>query len=608
MNQEPIKKHHRQRWAVLLVAGLVSWAAYAAVALLSRQFVYGQDHTERPILAVLGLLALAFAWYLAATCAAVRLPETGYLLALIVVGSIAFRLTLLFSWPIQEVDIYRYLWDGAVTTRGVSPFRYSPGQVLDASPDDLLPDDLDRLVALRDSSEAMETILSRVHYGELPTVYPPVSQAVFAVGSLIAPERSSVFTRLVVMKACFVLFDLATLAVVVGLLRLAGQHVGWSIVYGWCPLVIKEIAGSGHLDAVAVFLTCLALLVALRTILLEPSKKLARLLGGTALAAILLGLAVGAKLYPVILVPLLAATWLRRFRWRLTVLPAGVFAAIVSVVLWPMVPRADSTAESGDSVRPAQDGDSDRPGSTDPQNPTAGLKAFLGRWEINDFLFLVMVENLKRPDDVDDPKPWFVVMPESSRVWIAQGVAQRLNVKPSTGAFLLTRFLTGGLFLALALTWAWRAAGSMLPNNGGVGPVSQSATLAPRAGRSADPPQVDWLRAAFLTLAWFWLLSPTQNPWYWCWAMPLVAFARNRAWLLVSGLALIYYLRFWLGYHWPDEPVLGSVYSGKLFFDYVVTWVEFAPWLLVLASVWALGRHERRRADRVDGHSCCVSP
>ena len=27
---------------------------------------------------------------------------------------------------------------------------------------------------------------------------------------------------------------------------------------------------------------------------------------------------------------------------------------------------------------------------------------------------------------------------------------------------------------------------------------------------------------AFLVLAWFWLLSPTQNPWYWTWALPLV--------------------------------------------------------------------------------------
>ena len=52
------------------------------------------------------------------------------------------------------------------------------------------------------------------------------------------------FKRLVVMKACFLLFDLATLAVVVGLLRLVGQHVGWSIVYAWCPLVIVEFAGE----------------------------------------------------------------------------------------------------------------------------------------------------------------------------------------------------------------------------------------------------------------------------------------------------------------------------------------------------------------------------
>ena len=91
-----------------------------------------------------------------------------------------------------------------------------------------------------------------------------------------------------------------------------------------------------------------------------------------------------------------------------------------------------------------------------------------------------------------------------------------------------------------------------------------------------------WLRAAFLTVAWFWLLLPTLNPWYWSWAMPLVVFARGRAWLAVSGLALMYYLRCWLVYHFSDVPLLGTGYTGPSFFDYVVTWFEFGPWFVWL--------------------------
>ena len=90
-------------------------------------------------------------------------------------------------------------------------------------------------------------------------------------------------------------------------------------------------------------------------------------------------------------------------------------------------------------------------------------------------------------------------------------------------------------------------------------------------------------RVATLTVAWFWLLQPTANPWYWTWALPLLPFARNRAWFALSGLAFLYYLRFWLTYHFPDTPVLGTRYTGPTFFDYVVTWLEFAPWFAWLA-------------------------
>ena len=38
-----------------------------------------------------------------------------------------------------------------------------------------------RLVEVRQSVSAMPQILERIHYRELPTIYPPTSQAVFAL-------------------------------------------------------------------------------------------------------------------------------------------------------------------------------------------------------------------------------------------------------------------------------------------------------------------------------------------------------------------------------------------------------------------------------------------
>ncbi len=130
------------------------------------------------------------------------------------------------------------------------------------------------------------------------------------------------------------------------------------------------------------------------------------------------------------------------------------------------------------------------------------------------------------------------------------------NAEATEASFLLARFVTLAIFVSLAFVLARRAAAS-------------------------NDPSV-WLESAFLTLAWFWMLSPTQNPWYWSWALPLLPFARASAWRLVSGVCLLYYLRFGLSYHWPQQSVLGTPYNGPQFFDLVVTWVEHAPWLLML--------------------------
>jgi len=45
---------------------------------------------------------------------------------------------------------------------------------------------------------------------------------------------------------------------------------------------------------------------------------------------------------------------------------------------------------------------------------------------------------------------------------------------------------------------------------------------------------------------------------------------------------MLYYLRFWLTYHFPHTAVLDSPYTGDAFFDFVVTWIEFGPWFACL--------------------------
>jgi len=550
----------------------VSCVLYAAISLFSTNFQFNEPLQLRPIPIVLAYMGLAFVVYLLALRTALRLPSTRSLLAWIVVPAIVFRLILLSSPPIQEVDIYRYLWDGAVTAEGVSPFRYSPQQVAAADTSDELPHDLARLVRRRDASRPLTKILERVHYGELPTIYPPVSQAVFAAVGRITPASAGVAARIILFKSVLLLFDLGTIGLVLACLSTAKKHLGWSIAYAWCPLVLKEFANSGHLDAIAVFFCMAGVWLTVRAAR-QPASPGLRNVGRFALAAAVLAVSVGAKLYPIVLTPWFLVLCFRRLgMWR-SLAPLAVLIGFSILLIWPMLPAARlpaarlpaarlPTVQPGDSIDQTVFADRDdaipRPEADHRvQDPSLGLASFIRRWEMNDFIFMLIFENLRPADAKLSVSPWFQILPERQRQGVVGTAAAKLRLGERDAAFQLARLITTMAFLVVTL---WAAA---------------------RMYHCDDPAR--WLESAFLTLAWLWLLCPTQNPWYWVWAVPLVAFARNRCWLALSGLALLYYFRFWFEYQWPGLPVLGTPYRGALFFDFCVTWIEFAPWFAVLA-------------------------
>jgi hypothetical protein len=590
--------------------GLISFFCYVVIARMSWDFGLNRPATEHPTLWMLWAFCLAFLCYWLAQLLLLRLPDNRFWVGWIIVSSVLFRVVMLPSAPIHEIDIYRYLWDGAVTSEGINPYRFSPQEVIDAADGRSRAagtharDALMRLVELQNRSASLADALGRIHYGDLSSPYPPVSQWVFALAASWTPDHATPSMRLVIMKCLLMIFDLATLFVLLLLLGEAGRSLAWSLSYGWSPLVLKEIAGSGHLDSIAIFLSVLSLwllVVSVRKYATSPRCRFAATLG-TGLA---LSLAIGAKLYPVLLLPLLALLWWRKFGPLCSV--GGVLATLVLtlVLLRPMVlPSGPSRAQSWTSVStgsdraPAPDGEGavqvvslPPPPAEQGTGPQAGLGAFLGHWEMNDLLFMIVLENLRPQAEVPpQSRPWFVLMPEDwsrrivirwseflnwieYRVWGRQtpkGEGASVSGRARRGAsFQLARMLTAAVFVGISL---WLAVRLTLPPQG-----------------------VDsWCRAALLTLAWFWLLCPTQNPWYWCWVMPLVPFARFRAWHLVSACSMAYYLRFWLLAHFPEPPVLGTRYDGEHFYYFVVVWIEFVPCLLWLLLEWIHGKRTGR--------------
>lgn len=215
---------------VILAAGSVLVAAFTSIALA--------DDLHRRIPLLIALYGVAFAAYVAAVrvVLAARRPDRVVAVA-VIVAAVLTRVVLIPARPDLSSDIHRYAWEGRVVLHGANPFAVVPA---DSS-----------LAVLRDADFA------RINHRHMATIYPPLAQGVFALAAWIRP---GVFA----LKALFVLFDLATAAALMVLLRARGRPPTHAVVYAWSPLVILETAHSGHMDALGVFFFVLGIALVAR--------------------------------------------------------------------------------------------------------------------------------------------------------------------------------------------------------------------------------------------------------------------------------------------------------------------------------------------------------
>ena len=322
----------------LCVLGILSLIVYAGMTWLSHAFVFGQGHLERPIGTFVCLYGAAFVLYAVAIRWLQQVDTRQSLLVPIFVFAVLFRALLLFSEPIQEDDFYRYLWDGKVVASGLNPYQFDP---LDIQMGVTNKAQLRPYRQITDEDEYFALLLSRVNHPGVPTIYPPVAQAVFALAALIAPGS------LLALRLIFFCFELALCAVLVSMLRHFNGSTSGVLVYAWSPLVIKESINSPHYDVVPTFLLVLALSAVLN--------------GRTLLAHISLAGAILGKVFPGLLVPLfLHRTWQRYGFWA----AAGGLVLTIVVVIAGYLPFW----EAGSAL-------------------WQGSLTFAGEWQTNSFVF-----------------------------------------------------------------------------------------------------------------------------------------------------------------------------------------------------------------------------
>jgi len=346
--------HARERFLWIL-AGSILLFLVGGMSWMSRFFLYDGERSATSYMGFVALFIAAGVVYLLILARIRRAPSNRSLLAWVIGIGFVLRAVFFFSTPIMETDFYRYLWDGAVLASGMNPYEFAPAEVLQSGGSI-------NVHPIRTLGIESGEVLGRINHPELATCYPPAAIGIFALSHAVAPWS------LAGWRAVLMAFDTATLLLLLAVLRRIGRSPFYIAVYWWCPLVIKEGFNSAHMD-----ITILPFVIAALCLGFRPVRS-----WHSFASSGLLGIAVGIKLWPLLLMPLIFRPILK-FP-RTLVFAALIFSTIVAAETMVLFPSLRTTSDSG-------------------------LLAYGERWEVNDALFMAILWAIGRlPDIVAGPE------------------------------------------------------------------------------------------------------------------------------------------------------------------------------------------------------------
>ena len=189
-------------------------------------------------------------------------------------AALLLRVLLLFMTPNLTDDYFRYIWDGLLFTHGYNPYLILPSEFIHS---------------LGNVPGITTTLYGQLNSAAYYTVYPPVCQFIFGLGAKLAGGNvlgNVIFFRFVILLAesgtIYLLYKLASK------FRISSGAVA---IYAFNPLVIIELTGNLHLEAVMLFFLVTAIYLLIEERLFY--------------ASISFGLAVAVKLVPLLFLPLL---------------------------------------------------------------------------------------------------------------------------------------------------------------------------------------------------------------------------------------------------------------------------------------------------------------
>ncbi|MEL6253056.1 MAG: hypothetical protein AAFR87_13665 [Bacteroidota bacterium] len=237
----------------------------------------------------------------------------GYILG----AAILFRLIATIALPPFSDDYFRFIWDGKLIVEGISPFLQLP---VDYAKDPVFM----RQIGIG------EELLAGMNSPEYFTIYPPVLQAIFALGAAMSPDN--IYGAVLVMKLFVFVAEVGSLLLIRRILKKLELPEVNLIYYALNPLVIVELCGNLHFEALMIFY----LLSAWYLLLQDEWWK----------SALAFAMAVCSKLLPLMLLPFL----LRRLGWGKTIAYGAIVGLMTLFLFFPIL-GLDTFANLRESVK-----------------------------------------------------------------------------------------------------------------------------------------------------------------------------------------------------------------------------------------------------------------
>lgn len=220
--------------------------------------------------------------------------------------SLVFRLLFIFSVPVLSDDYFRFLWDGNMIMNDYNPYLVRPDLVYE----------MQGIAELPLTKSLYNGMNSPAYY----TVYPPLMQSVFGMAVGLFPN--DILGSLLVIRVVIFTAEAGTIFLIKRLVEQLRARPGAVLIYALNPLVIVELTGNLHTEAIMLFFLMLALN------LLWSQKWLP--------SAIVFGASVAAKLLPLMFLPVLFP----RLGWKKAILYGGISILVVVALFVPFLDAA----------------------------------------------------------------------------------------------------------------------------------------------------------------------------------------------------------------------------------------------------------------------------